>query len=70
MRANAGALHHLPHWDSETWHDIRSRVARSIEKKRIAEIALVISTLAMWGVILFSVYQTLQNFTMTGPAHF
>jgi hypothetical protein len=69
-RASAGVFDYVTHEGSETWQHIRSRVARFVEKEKIAEIALVISTLAMWGVILFSVYEALQNFTMTGPAFF
>ena len=69
-RANSDVLYYVTHGDSETWQHIRSRVERFLDKEKIAEIALVTFTLAIWGVILFSVYQALQNLTMTGPALF
>jgi hypothetical protein len=63
-------LRYAIHGDSESFQHIRSRVERFLKKGKIAEIALVIFTLALWGVVLFSVHQALQNFTMTGPAYF
>jgi hypothetical protein len=70
MRAYSHVLHDVTHWDFEGWQHIRSWVTRSLEKEKIAEIALVISTLVILGVIFFSVRQALQNLTMTGTAYF
>ena len=69
MRAYSHVMHDVTHWDFEGWQHIRSWVERSLEKQKIAEIALVISTLVILGVIFFSVHQALQNLTMTGPAY-
>jgi len=69
-RVHSVVLDYVTHGDSERWQHIRSWAERFLEKEKIAEIALVIFTLAIWGVILFSVHQALQNFTMTGPAYF
>ncbi len=69
-RANSSVLHYVTQGNAERWQHIRSRVERFFEKEKIAEISLVISILAIWVVILFSVHQALQNFTITGPAYF
>jgi hypothetical protein len=70
MRTHSHVWQEVTHGHFEGWQHIRSWAESSLEKEKIAEIVLVISTLVLLGVIFFSVHQALQNLTMTEPAYF
>jgi len=48
------------------WEQIRSWAERVFTKERIADIALLLFTLALWAVLLFYLYRALLNRTIVG----
>lgn len=66
MRANGQVLRHWAEGVSTDWEQIRSWAKRILTRKRVADIALLSTTVAILAVILFSLYKAIQNHTITG----
>jgi len=47
------------------WEQAKAWTRRAFIEERIAEPALVTATLFLWGLLLFSLYQALENYTIS-----
>ena len=55
----------LGHWVEEIsadWQQIKSWAQSLLTRERIASIALLASTVALWAVLLSSLYEAFQNY--------
>ena len=66
MRATGQILRHWAEGVSADWEQIRSQAERILTKERVADIALLATTVAILAVVLFSLYKAVQNHTIVG----
>jgi hypothetical protein len=55
---------------STDWVVIKGRVRRWFTRERIGDVILAASSLAILGVVVFSMHQALQSASMSGAAYF